>query len=139
MKILVKRINQAARLPVYNHPGDAGLDLFSCQAMTIGPGETAAVPTGLQLLFPSVMPAWSGTRAAWLFRGFTAWLGDRCRLPGRSQNSSNQSQPEAICYYPGMKIAQLLVQPVEIPEPVEVETLDETRRGEAGFGSTGLF
>jgi len=28
MKILVKRINQAARLPVYNHPGDAGLDLF---------------------------------------------------------------------------------------------------------------
>jgi dUTP pyrophosphatase len=38
-----------------------------------------------------------------------------------------------------MKIAQLLIQPVEIPEPVEVETLDETRRGEAGFGSTGLF
>jgi len=40
---------------------------------------------------------------------------------------------------PGMKIAQMLIQPVEAPTIVESDTLDDTLRGEGGFGSTGLF
>ena len=40
---------------------------------------------------------------------------------------------------PGMKIAQMLIQPVEAPTIVESDTLDDTSRGAGGFGSTGLF
>jgi dUTP pyrophosphatase len=39
----------------------------------------------------------------------------------------------------GMKIAQMLIQPVEAPTIVEADDLDDTSRGEGGFGSTGLF
>ena len=39
----------------------------------------------------------------------------------------------------GMKIAQMLIQPVEAPTIVETDDLDDTSRGEGGFGSTGLF
>jgi dUTP pyrophosphatase len=39
----------------------------------------------------------------------------------------------------GMKIAQMLIQPVAAPEVIEADDLDETSRGEGGFGSTGRF
>ncbi|NMC65414.1 MAG: dUTP diphosphatase [Acidobacteria bacterium] len=140
MKILVKRINQAARLPVYNHPGDAGLDLFSCQAMTIDPGETAAVPTGLQLAIPFGYAGLVWDKSGLALQGIHRLAGvvDAGYRGEVKIVLTNLSQTPFVITS-GMKIAQLLIQPVEIPEPVEVETLDETRRGEAGFGSTGLF
>jgi dUTP pyrophosphatase len=140
MKILVKRINQAARLPVYNHPGDAGLDLFSCQAMTIGPGETAAVPTGLQLAIPFGYAGLVWDKSGLALQGIHRLAGViDAGYRGEVKIVLTNLSQKPFVITSGMKIAQLLVQPVEIPEPVEVETLDETRRGEAGFGSTGLF
>lgn len=140
MKILVKRINQAARLPVYNHPGDAGLDLFSCQAMTIDPGETAAVPTGLELAIPFGYAGLVWDKSGLALQGIHRLAGvvDAGYRGEVKIVLTNLSQTPFVITS-GMKIAQLLIQPVEMPEPVEVETLDETRRGEAGFGSTGLF
>ncbi|MDD8020053.1 MAG: dUTP diphosphatase [Acidobacteriota bacterium] len=140
MKILVKRINQAARMPVFNHPGDAGLDLFSCQTMTIGPGETMAVPTGLQMAIPFGYAGLIWDKSGLALQGIHRLAGvvDAGYRGEVKIVLTNLSQMPFVITS-GMKIAQMLIQPVEMPEPVEVETLDETRRGEAGFGSTGLF
>jgi dUTP pyrophosphatase len=53
MELKVKRIHPEAKLPVYGHPGDAGLDLFSVADRVIVPGEVFAVPTGLQVAVPA--------------------------------------------------------------------------------------
>ncbi|HAV41726.1 MAG TPA: dUTP diphosphatase [Acidobacteria bacterium] len=140
MKILVKKINPEAKLPVYNHPGDAGLDLFSCQALAIGPGETAAVPTGLQLAIPFGYAGLVWDKSGLALQGIHRLAGVvDAGYRGEVKIVLTNLSQKPFVITSGMKIAQLLIQPVEMPEPVEVETLDETRRGEAGFGSTGLF
>jgi dUTP pyrophosphatase len=140
MKILVKKINPEAKLPVYNHPGDAGLDLFSCQALAIGPGETVAVPTGLQLAIPFGYAGLVWDKSGLALQGIHRLAGvvDAGYRGEVKIVLTNLGQTPFVITN-GMKIAQLLIQPVEMPEPVEVEALDETKRGEAGFGSTGLF
>ncbi|MBP6909202.1 MAG: dUTP diphosphatase [Candidatus Saccharicenans sp.] len=140
MKILVKKINPEARLPVYNHPGDAGLDLFSCQTLIIGPGETAAVPTGLELAIPFGYAGLVWDKSGLALQGIHRLAGVvDAGYRGEVKIVLTNLSQKPFVITSGMKIAQLLIQPVEIPEPVEVEALDETRRGEAGFGSTGLF
>ncbi|HRD01967.1 MAG TPA: dUTP diphosphatase [Candidatus Saccharicenans sp.] len=140
MKVLVKKINREARMPVYNHPGDAGLDIFSCQAMTIDPGETAAVPTGLQLAIPFGYAGLLWDKSGLALRGIHCLAGvvDAGYRGEVKVVLTNLSQKPFVITS-GMKIAQMLIQAIETPEPVEVDTLDETRRGEDGFGSTGLF
>ncbi|MCI4445861.1 MAG: dUTP diphosphatase [Candidatus Aminicenantes bacterium] len=140
MKIKIKKIVPQARIPVYHHQGDAGMDLFSSVDMTINPGETAAVPTGIQMAIP---PGFVGL--IWDKSGIA--LGGVHRLAGvvdagyrgevRVVLINLGRQPFIITT--GMKIAQMLIQPVESPEVIEVEELDQTSRGEGGFGSTGLY
>jgi dUTP pyrophosphatase len=140
MKMLVKKINPEAKLPVYNHPGDAGLDLFSCQTLIIGPGETAAVPTGLELAIPFGYAGLVWDKSGLALQGIHRLAGVvDAGYRGEVKIVLTNLSQKPFVITSGMKIAQLLIQPVEIPEPVEVEALDETRRGEAGFGSTGLF
>jgi dUTP pyrophosphatase len=52
MELRVRRIHPEAKLPVYGHPGDAGLDLFSVVDRAVAPGEAFAVPTGIQVAIP---------------------------------------------------------------------------------------
>ncbi|MDI6697649.1 MAG: dUTP diphosphatase [Candidatus Saccharicenans sp.] len=140
MKVLIKKISPEARTPAYGHQGDAGFDLFSCIQLTINPGETAAVPTGLQMAIPSgyVGLIWDKSGIA---------LGGVHRLAGvvdsgyrgevRVVLTNLGKQPFVI--RSGMKIAQMLIQPVQMVDIVEVDSLDRTARGEGGFGSTGLY
>jgi len=140
MKVLIKKISPEARIPVYGHQGDAGFDLFAYVRMTINPGETAPVPTGLQMAIP---PGYVGL--IWDKSGIA--LGGIHRLAGvvdsgyrgevRVVLTNLGKQPFAIDS--GMKIAQMLIQPVQTVEMVEVNSLDRTTRGEDGFGSTGLY
>ncbi len=140
MKVLIKKISPEARAPLYGHQGDAGFDLFSCVHMTLNPGETAAIPTGLQMAIPSgyVGLIWDKSGIA---------LGGVHRLAGvvdagyrgevKVVLTNLSKQPFII--KSGMKIAQMLIQPVQTVEIVEVDSLDRTTRGEGGFGSTGLY
>ena len=140
MKVLIKKISPEARTPVYGHQGDAGLDLFSCVQMTINPGQTAAVPTGLQMAIPSgyVGLIWdkSGIALAGVHRlAGVVDAGYRGEVLVVLTNLG--SQPFVI--NTGMKIAQMLIQPVQTVDIVEVDSLDQTSRGQGGFGSTGLY
>lgn len=140
IKIRVKKIDPAARLPRYQHPGDAGLDLFAGVEATLAPGEVKAIPTGICLAIPEgyVGLIWdkSGLSLAGVHR-LAGVVDAGYRGEVRVVMANLSGQPFTV--QKGMKIAQMLIQPVESVEIIEVEELDETSRGEGGFGSTGRF
>lgn len=140
MELRVKRIHPEAKLPVYGHPGDAGLDLFSVVDREIGPGEVFAVPTGIRVAVPEghVGLVWdkSGISLQGVHRlAGVVDAGYRGEVRVVLINLGQATFPVKK----GMKIAQFLVQPVAAVSVVEAEELDGTPRGEGGFGSTGLY
>ena len=140
MELRVKRIHPEAKLPVYGHPGDAGLDLFSVVDRELGPGEVFAVPTGIQVAVPAghVGLVWdkSGISLQGVHR-LAGVVDSGYRGEVQVVMISLGAVPFAL--RKGMKIAQMLVQPVAAVEVVESGSLDGTSRGEGGFGSTGLY
>jgi len=140
MKIKVKRISPEARLPRYQLPGDAGLDLFSAVDEVIGGGEIKAIPTGIKMAIPEgyVGLIWdkSGLSMCGLHR-LAGVVDAGYRGEVRVVMANLGRKPFSI--QKGMKIAQMLIQPVVSVEIIETEELDETPRGEGGFGSTGRF
>ncbi len=140
MELRVKRIHPEAKLPVYGHPGDAGLDLFSVVDRELRPGEVFAVPTGIQVAIPA-----GHVGLVWDKSGIS--LQGVHRLAG-VVDSGYRGEVQVVVInlgqapfgiQKGMKIAQMLVQPVTAVSVVEADTLDDTPRGEGGFGSTGLY
>jgi dUTP pyrophosphatase len=140
MELKVKRLNNDAKLPRYGHPGDAGLDLFSVVDAVLKPGEAQPVPTGIQAAIPTgfVGLIWdkSGISLSGIHRlAGVVDAGFRGEIKVVMINLSN-------CDFgvsQGMKIAQMLIQPVVGVTVVEAEDLEDTDRGEGGFGSTGRF
>ena len=140
MQVKVKKMTPEAKLPAFAHPGDAGMDLFSCVNMILGPGETKAVPTGIQMAIPA-----GHVGLVWDKSGIS--LKRVHRLAG-VVDSGYRGEVRVVMVNlgqgpfeikAGMKIAQMLIQPVESPTVVESDTLDDTSRGDGGFGSTGLY
>jgi dUTP pyrophosphatase len=140
VRLRVRKIHPEARLPVYQHPGDAGLDLFSAVDEVLGAGELIAVPTGLQMAIPEghVGLIWdkSGISLQGVHRlAGVVDAGYRGEVKVVMINLGKL--PFAI--KKGMKIAQMLIQPVVAAEVTETADLDDTTRGDGGFGSTGRF
>jgi len=140
MELKVKRLHSAAKLPSYGHPGDAGLDLFSCADLILAPGQVRAVPTGIKVAIPAghVGLIWdkSGISLSGVHRlAGVVDAGYRGEVRVVMVNLSR----EPLTISQGMKIAQMLIQPVREVKVTEVEELDDTSRGEGGFGSTGLY
>jgi dUTP pyrophosphatase len=137
----VKRLDKAAKLPSYAHEGDAGLDLFSAEDYTLKPNERKAVRTGIAMAIPKgyVGLVWdkSGLAAKHGIKTMAGVVdsGYRGEILVVLKNLGDSD----FAVEKNMKIAQMLVQPVESKKVVEVEDLDATSRGEKGFGSTGKF
>jgi dUTP pyrophosphatase len=140
MELKVKKIHPAAKLPAYGHPGDAGLDLFSCGESELAPGEVKAIPTGLEMAIPPghVGLVWdkSGLSLEAVHR-LAGVVDAGYRGEVRVVLANLGRRPFKISL--GMKIAQMLVQPVQSVTVVEAETLEATSRGRGGFGSTGRY
>lgn len=140
MELKVRRINKDARLPRYGHTGDAGLDLFSVVEAVLKPGEAFAVPTGIQTAIPSgfVGLIWdkSGISLSGVHRlAGVVDAGYRGEIKVVMINLSGND----FAVSKGMKIAQMLIQPVVGVTVNETDDLDDTERDEGGFGSTGRF
>jgi len=140
MKLKVKRIHPEAKLPVYGHPGDAGLDLFSVVDRDLAPGEVFAVPTGIQIAVPAGHAGLVWDKSGISLKGVHRLAGVvDAGYRGEVQVVMINLGTAPFPVRKGMKIAQLLVQPVAAVEIVEADSLDDTSRGEGGFGSTGLY
>jgi dUTP pyrophosphatase len=140
MELRVKRIHPEAKLPVYGHPGDAGLDLFSVVDRELAPGEVFAVPTGIQVAVPAGHVGLVWGKSGISLRGVHRLAGVvDSGYRGEVQVVMINLGAAPFSVRKGMKIAQMLVQPVAAVEVVESDSLDGTSRGEGGFGSTGLY
>jgi len=142
VELRVTRLRDDARLPTRAHEGDAGLDLYAAEEARIEPGERASVGTGIAVAIPDghaglVLPR-SGLAAR---HGITL-----PNAPGLIDSGYrgelrvlllNADRSEAFEVAAGDRIAQLVVTPLAAAEPIEVDALDETSRGLAGFGSSG--
>jgi dUTP pyrophosphatase len=140
MEIIVKRVHEDAKLPRYGHMGDAGLDLFSVADCVLKGGEARAISTGIQMAIPEgyVGLIWdkSGISLQNIHR--LAGVVDS-GYRGEVKVVMTNLSAEAFHIEKGMKIAQMLIQPVIKVKVFESEELDDTSRGENGFGSTGKY
>jgi len=140
MELKVKLIHPDAKLPVYGHPGDAGLDLFSVVDRDLCPGEVFAVPTGIQVAIPPGFVGLVWDKSGISLKGVHRLAGVvDAGYRGEVQVVMINLGREPFTLKKGMKIAQMLIQPVASVSVVESGTLDDTSRGEGGFGSTGLY
>jgi dUTP pyrophosphatase len=137
----VRRLREDAVLPTRAYPGDAGLDLSACERHELGPGERAVVGTGLSVAIPEGYAGFVQPRSGLAARnGITV-----VNTPGLVDSGYrgeirvvllNTDTAEPFVVEPGMRIAQLVILPVEAPELVEVDELPESERGVRGFGSS---
>ncbi len=139
MTIQVKRLSATAILPQYALPQDAGMDFYADEETIIPPQERKIISTGIALAIPSgyVGLVWdkSGIAAKHGLKTMGGVVDSGYR--GEIKIIVHNLSEEPYLVTKGTKIAQLLIQPVEQRTIVEVDTLDETTRGEGGFGSTG--
>ncbi|APM38530.1 dUTP diphosphatase [Clostridium kluyveri] len=143
MELLVKRINKEAILPFYAHEGDAGLDLFSVEEVLIKPMERKLIATGIKIQLPPNTEGQVRPRSGLaLAHGITL-----LNSPGTIDEGYrgeikvlmiNLGQ-ENFLIKKGMKIAQMVIKPIEQVLIKEVVELKDTERGEGGFGSTGTM
>ena len=135
--MFVKRLTETARLPTRGTPGSAGLDLYADEAVRIDPGQRRLISTGISVAIPPHFAGLVWPRSGWARKGITTDAGVidadyRGELFVLLVNFSNNP----LDISPGMRIGQLLIQPV-FPHITEVDELPDTERGAGGFGSTG--
>lgn len=143
MRLPVKRIDPDLPLPSYAHEGDAGLDLYSSQDVVLQPFERALVGTGIAVAIPPghagfVQPRSGRALKDGLSLPNTPGLIDSHYRGEVKVIVVNLDPVQPLRISRGERIAQLVVQPVATCDPVDVDELDQTLRGEGGFGSSGI-
>lgn len=141
MKIALKirRLREDAKIPHYAHPGDAGLDLFSLEDVTLAPRIHRAVPTGIAIEIPDGYVGLIWDKSGLSITHGLKTLGGVIDSGYRGEvlvGIINLSEA-AYTIRKGEKVAQMIIQKKEAIEVEEFEELSETSRGERGFGSTG--
>lgn len=141
MEIKIKRMDKQAKLPVYAHIGDVGMDVFARETYTLQPGERHIFYVGFAMEFP---------------KGYAAIIKDKSSLPnyhgihtmGGVYDTGYRGEynvqlinlgQEAITIETEQKIAQIVIFPIVIGNLIESNILSDTTRGSGNFGSTGKF
>ena len=139
----VKKVRENAFVPTYGSVEAAGADLYACleEAVTIQPGKTVFVPTGLAMEVPKgcagLIYARSsmGTKRGLAPANKVGVIDSDYRGEVMVALHNHGSEPQIVAH--GERIAQLLITPVLSPAFELAESLDDTARGAGGFGSTG--
>lgn len=132
------KLDPGAKMPTRAHEADAGYDLYARTYETIYPRDSAVFDTGVHMEIP---------------RGYVGFLKSKSGLNvkngviGEGVIDSGYTGSIRVKLYnhgydtvkikPGDKISQIVFLPIFTPELEEVDSLDETERGDRGFGSTG--
>jgi dUTP pyrophosphatase len=139
VKIKVKKLCPEAKLPIYANPGDAGMDIYSCEDLVIKPKHRVLVKTGISMEFPKGYVALVWDKSGIAKKGVTvlAGVGD-AGYRGEYKIVLLNIGSQDYFVKKGEKIAQILIQKVEVPQIEEVKELSDSKRGTGGFGSSGL-
>ncbi len=135
----IKKIKEGGMVPQYAHRGDAALDLFASEAVTLAPMERKAIPTGIAMEIPEGFVGLIWDKSGLSMKNGLKTLGGVVDSTYRGEvlvGMINLSQ-EAYTFEAGHKIAQMIIQKKEDVLVEEMTELSDTARGERGFGSTG--
>ena len=143
VKVLFKKISPSVKLPSYKTKGASGMDLmaFIEKPISLKPGKSCLVPTGLSVAFPEEYEIQIRPRSGLAAKSNVSVLNS----PG-TIDSDYRGEIKVIIYNHGNndftinngdRIAQMILAPVVKMELEEVNNLPESIRGKGGFGSTG--
>ena len=137
-KLAIKRLNPEAKVPTRAHAGDAGLDLYSLNDVTLTPHEPVRVPLGVAMAIPENHVGMICDRSSLGSKGIRVLGGVvDAGYRGEVQVVLINLRNEALTLARGDKIAQMLVLPVNLCAVEETDDLNKTARDAGGFGSTG--
>lgn len=145
-KVFIKKLDHAKDLPLPNYESvaAAGMDLRAAleTPIVIKPGERKFIPTGLQMALPEGYEAQVRPRSGLAIRNGITMLNTPGTIDADYRGeikviAINHGEKEFVINH-GDRIAQMVITPVTQFPVVEVTNLDETERGEGGFGSTGV-
>jgi dUTP pyrophosphatase len=141
IEVAITRLREDARVPERAYAGDAGLDLATCEAIRLAPGERALVPTGLAVAVPEGYAGFVQPRSGLAAReGITVVNSPGLIDAGYRGEIQvvllNTDRERTFTAQPGERIAQLVVLPVPELSLREVDVLPPSERGVRGFGSS---
>ena len=142
MKLKIQKVVEDVKVPCYAHEGDAGMDLYSAEECVLKPGERKLINTGIKIALPIGYEAQVRPKSGLALKhgisivntpgtidaGYRGLVGVIAINHGSEEFKIEKNQ----------KIAQMVINKIESANVVEVDSLDDTSRGEGGFGSTGL-
>lgn len=144
MELKIKKVRENAKIPTRATSGSAGMDLYACidEPITLKKGDKAIIPTGIAIgLDDPHFAAFIYARSGLAIKHGIGLLNSVGVIDSDYRGEIcvgiiKQTDPE-YTIEPFERIAQMVIEPVSLPEIVEVEALDETDRGAGRFGSTG--
>ena len=142
-RVAVKKLRPGAKMPTFGSREAAGADLYACleEPVTIEPGKTVFLPTGLSMALPKgyvgLVYARSGlaSKQGLAPANKVGVIDSDYRGEFMIALHNHSTEPRVVEH--GDRIAQLVVTPVIQPDYYEADTLEDTPRGTGGFGSTG--
>ena len=143
VKVLIKKLNPSVKLPAYKTKGASGMDLmaFIEKSITLQPGKSCIVPTGLSLAFPEEYEIQIRPRSGLAAKNNISVL----NTPG-TIDSDYRGEIQIILFNHSTKnfvinnndrVAQMILTPIIKMELEETNELPKSTRGDGGFGSTG--
>ena len=143
-ELKIKKVRENAKIPTRATEGSAGMDLYACidEPITLNKGDTAIIPTGIAIgIDDPHYAAFIYARSGLAIKHGIGLLNSVGVIDSDYRGEIwvgviKQTDPE-YTIEPFERIAQMVIEPVELPEIVEVNNLDDTDRGAGGFGSTG--
>lgn len=140
----IKKVRENAKIPTRATTGSAGMDLYACidEPITLKKGDKAIIPTGIAIgLQDPHYAAFIYARSGLAIKHGIGLLNSVGVIDSDYRGEIcvgviKQTDPE-YTIEPFERIAQMIIEPVELPEIIEVNDLDDTDRGAGGFGSTG--
>ena len=141
-EVQIRRLDAGVPLPTYAHPADAGADLVSTVDLELAPGERTLVPTGIAIALPEGFAGVIHPRSGLALRHGLSVVNTPGTIDAGYRGEVkvllvNHDLREPVRIARGDRIAQLVVQRVEHVRFVEVDGLEDSVRGEGGYGSSG--
>lgn len=144
MNIPVKKLCDKAILPTYGSAGAAGADLYACldEPVTVEPGQSVWIPTGLSMAIPEGCAGLIYARSGMACKQGLApankvgVIDSDYRGPIVVVLHNHGGEARTIRH--GDRIAQMLITPVWTPDYEPADSLPDTQRNAGGFGSTGV-
>jgi dUTP pyrophosphatase len=139
----IRQLDAGLPLPAYAHEGDAGLDLYAAESCVLAPFQRALIATGIAVAIPGGHAGFVQPRSGLAIKQGLSLVNTPGLIDSHYRGeikviAINLDPSTPISINRGDKIAQLVIQRVEHVELAIVTELDETARGEGGFGSTGV-